>query len=80
MKEHPIASKQRLASEGMREDAGSAQRREEFARSLQAQRGSDVVPPGSGLAAVLDLCDQLRALFGDPPLDHTIWVERDFRL
>jgi hypothetical protein len=63
----------------MREDAESPERREDFARAAQAQRATD--PAGfDGLAAALELCTQLRELFGDPSIDRTPWPERDFRL
>jgi hypothetical protein len=29
---------------------------------------------------VIDFIDQLRALFGDPPVDRTPWRGNDFRL
>ncbi len=32
------------------------------------------------LAGILDWIDQLRALFGDPPVDHRPWRGDDFRL
>jgi hypothetical protein len=63
----------------MREDAESVERREEFARSVRAQQEAETTV-ADGLAAALHLCDQLRALFGDPPVERRIWVERELRL
>ena len=52
--------------------------REDFARSVRAQRSACAGP--ADLAAALDWNAQLRALFGDPPIDRSPWPERDFRL
>ena len=65
--------------EAFRLEGLSAERRAEFAASARAtarwerRHGTDV-------DAVLDWIDQLRAAFGDPPVDRRPWRGSDFRL
>lgn len=65
--------------EEMREQALSAEAREGFAGSRRAvaawERAHPVDIPG-----ILDWVDQLRSLFGDPPVDRRPWRGDDFRL
>jgi hypothetical protein len=65
--------------EEMRRDALSADARRAFQDSASAvaqwERGHPI-----DLAAILLWIDELRGLYGDPPVDRTPWVGSDFRL
>jgi hypothetical protein len=65
--------------EEMRADGRSEQRRIELA--LAAARGRAWNAPSThGLRTLFELCDALRRLFGDPPIDQRPWRGEDFRL
>ena len=69
--------------EEMREDGLSEARRREFRAGEQAVarwergRGSG---GAAGLAAALAWIDELRGVFGDPPVDRSPWRGDDLRL
>lgn len=65
--------------ESMREEALSPEVREGFRRSAEAVEAMERERPTT-LASTLDWIDQLRALFGDPPVDSRPWQGSDFRL
>jgi hypothetical protein len=65
--------------ESLREDALSERAREEFRQSDRAVRSWERAAE-DGIEAALDWVDQLRALFGDPPVRMEPWRERAFRL
>jgi hypothetical protein len=65
--------------EEMRRDALSADARRAFRESADAVAGWDREHP-IDLAAILLWIDELRALFGDPPVDRAPWRGSDFRL
>ena len=65
--------------EAMREDGLSEEIRREFRASAEATARWDRAHP-TDVAAVLDWIDQLRAVFGDPPVDRRPWRGEDFRI
>jgi hypothetical protein len=65
--------------ESLREDGLSAARREAFRASARAVARWDE-EHAADVDAILDWIDQLRALFGDAPVDHRAWRGADFRL
>jgi hypothetical protein len=65
--------------ESLRADGISAARRAEFRVAEEATRAWDRAHPAD-LEAILAWIDELRALFGDPPVDRTPWRGEDFRL
>ena len=65
--------------EEMRRDALSDDARREFRDSASAVARWDRDHP-IDLAAILLWIDELRAVFGDPPVDRTPWRGSDFRL
>jgi len=65
--------------EDMREDGLSEHRRREFRAAAEASRRYDEAHP-VGLEEILDWIEQLRALFGDPPVNRAPWRGGDFRL
>jgi len=64
---------------GFREDGLSEARRRDFEESARICAEWDRAHPVS-LEGILDWIDQLRALFGDPPVDPTPWRGDDFRI
>ena len=65
--------------ESLREDGLCAERRRAFERAARATGDWDRRHP-LDVDAVLDWIDQLRSLFGDPPVDRRPWRGSDFRL
>jgi hypothetical protein len=65
--------------EEMRRDGLSAQVRERFSRSQQAVRRWEREHPTT-IDSILDWIDQLRAVFGEPPVNLEPWRGDDFRL
>lgn len=65
--------------ESLREDGVSPAMRRELRASARATEQWDRAHP-TGLAAILDWIEQLRAVFGDPPVDRRPWRGSDFRL
>jgi hypothetical protein len=65
--------------EGLREDGLSAERRRAFEAAALAGRRFDETRP-LGIEEILHWIDELRALFGDPPVDRRPWRGDDFRL
>jgi len=65
--------------DAFRAEGLSEARRDAFRRAAEAEASWDAAHPVD-LAAILDFIDQLRALFGDPPVDRTPWRGSDFRL
>lgn len=65
--------------EAFRAEGLSEARRDAFRRAAEAEASWDAAHP-IDLAGILDFIDQLRSLFGDPPVDRTPWRGRDFRL
>jgi len=63
----------------LREDGLSEARRREFQASARATAAWERMH-GADLEAILDWIDQLRSIFGDPPVDRTPWRGGDFRL
>lgn len=63
----------------LREQILSPEAREEFAASRRAVAAWERAHP-TDIAAILDWVDQLRSLFGDPPVDRRPWHGDDFRL
>lgn len=63
----------------MREQALSPEAREGFAASRRAVAAWERAHPVD-IAGILDWVDQLRALFGEPPVDRRPWRGDDFRL
>jgi hypothetical protein len=63
----------------MLRDAQSADSRRAFRRSADAVARWEREHPVD-LAAILIWIDDLRALFGDPPVDRTPWQVTDVRL
>lgn len=63
----------------MREQALSPEAREGFAASRRAVAAWERAHPVD-IAGILDWVDQLRSLFGDPPVDRRPWRGDDFRL
>jgi len=60
-------------------DARDPERTRAFAESARICEEWDRAHP-VGLEGILDWIEQLRALFGDPPVDRTPWRGDDFRL
>ncbi len=56
----------------------SPEAREGFAASRRAVAAWERTHP-TDIAGILDWVDQLRALFGDPPVDRSLWRGEDFR-
>lgn len=69
----------RTELESLREDGRSPQRCREFRASSQATARWDRDHP-TDLEAILAWIDELRSLFGDPPVDRSPWRGSDFRL
>jgi hypothetical protein len=69
----------RAELDSLREDGLSPERRRQFAASAQATARWDREHP-TDLEAILAWIDELRAVFGDPPVDRTPWRASDFRL
>ncbi len=65
--------------ESMREDGHSAAIRREFEASAAATARWDRAHP-MDVNAVLDWIEELRLVFGDPPVDRRPWRGDDFRL
>lgn len=65
--------------EAMREDGLSEAICREFRASAEATARWDRAHP-TDVAAMLDWIDQLRAVFGDPPVDRRPWRGEDFRI
>jgi hypothetical protein len=65
--------------EEMRRDALSDDARRAFRDSANAIQGWEREHP-LDLADTLAWIDELRALFGDPPVDRSPWRGSDFRL
>ncbi len=65
--------------EAWRDEALSPEVREEFRRSAEAVEAIEREHPTT-LASTLDWIEQLRGLFGDPPVDRRPWRGSDFRL
>ena len=63
----------------MREQALSPEAREGFAASRRAVAAWERAHPVD-IAGILDWVDQLRALFGELPVDRRPWRGDDFRL
>ena len=63
----------------LREDGLSEARRREFQASARATAEWER-RHGAGLEEILDWIEQLRSIFGDPPVDRTPWRGSDFRL
>jgi hypothetical protein len=63
----------------LREDGLSDALRREFQASARATAAWERAH-GADLEATLDWIDQLRGVFGDPPVDRTPWRGSDFRL
>jgi hypothetical protein len=63
----------------LREDGLSETLRREFRASARATAAWER-EHGADLEAILDWIDQLRSIFGDPPVDRTPWRGSDFRL
>jgi hypothetical protein len=63
--------------ESLREDGLSSSRRRAFEASARAAAEWERAP---GLEDALDWIDQLRATFGEPPVDRSPWRGNDFRL
>ena len=72
----------RMSAEDLAEfraEAFDPERTRAFAESARICEEWDRAHP-VGLEGILDWIDQLRALFGDPPVDRTPWRGDDFRL
>ena len=65
--------------ESLREDGVSARDATRAPGIRARHREWDRAHP-TGLAAILDWIEQLRAVFGDPPVDRRPWRGSDFRL
>jgi hypothetical protein len=65
--------------EAFREEGLSAARRAAFRAATAAEDAWNRSHPVD-LEGILAFIDQLRALFGDPPVDRTPWRGSDFRL
>jgi hypothetical protein len=65
--------------ESMREEAFSAELRLAFRASAEALRHWERAHPVD-VAAILDWIDELRRVFGEPPVDRRPWRGSDFRL
>jgi hypothetical protein len=65
--------------DAMRAEALSKDARRAFHASARAVEAWDRAHP-VGLEAILDWIDELRALFGDAPVDRRPWRGDDFRL
>jgi hypothetical protein len=65
--------------EELRADGLSPERRREFEAAALAARRFEQARPG-GIEEILHWIDELRALFGDPPIDRRPWQGDDFRL
>jgi hypothetical protein len=65
--------------EGMRSDAESLERSRAFAGSRRAEERWRRARP-LGLDAALAWIEELRRLFGDPPVDRRPWRGTEFRL
>jgi hypothetical protein len=71
------ATAEELAS--LREDGLCEARRRDFQASARATAAWER-EHAAGIEAILDWIDQLRGVFGDPPVDRTPWRGSDFRL
>lgn len=65
--------------ESFREEGHSAARRDAFRAAAATEAAWDRAHP-VGLEGILEFIDQLRAAFGDPPVDRSPWRGSDFRL
>jgi hypothetical protein len=65
--------------EALREDALSEAARRDFRASARATAEWERAHPTT-LEGILEWIDQLRAAFGDPPVDRRPWRGTDFRL
>jgi hypothetical protein len=65
--------------EELRQDGLSAERLRGFRAAAEAALRFEQAAP-AGIEQVLDWIDELRALFGDPPVDRAPWRGDDFRL
>jgi hypothetical protein len=63
----------------MREQGLSDEARSAFRASARAVEAWERAHPVD-VEGILDWIDQLRALFGDPPVDRTPWRGDDFRI
>jgi hypothetical protein len=68
-----------LELEEMREDGLSDERRRQFRASAEASERWDRAHPQS-IDDILAFIDQLRAAFGEPPVDRRPWRGNDFRI
>ena len=66
--------------EEMRRDTLSPLLRDEFRRSTQAVEAWVQCAPRPSLEAALAWSEQIRVLFGDPPVERRPWQEKDLRL
>lgn len=74
-----MSAERDAALESFRAEGLSAERRAEFEASARATaRWERRHAPG--IDAILDWIDQLREMFGDPPVDRRPWRGSDFRL
>ncbi len=69
----------REEQESFRADGLSAARCRDFRASERACREADRARPIS-IEGILAWIDQLRAAFGEPPVDRTPWRGDDFRI
>jgi hypothetical protein len=65
--------------EAFRQEGLSKARRDAFRAAAEAEVAWDRAHPVD-LEGILAFIDQLRALFGDPPVDRAPWQGNDFRL
>jgi hypothetical protein len=65
--------------DSLREDGLSEARRRELRASARATTAWESAHP-TDIEATLDWIEQLRSIFGDPPVDRTPWRGEDFRL
>lgn len=65
--------------ETFRREGLSTARRDAFRAAAQAEGAWDRAHPVD-IEGILAFIDQLRALFGDPPVDRAPWRGNDFRL
>lgn len=72
-------SRAREVLESLRSDGSSEERRRAF-RAAEERAHEWTLTHPIGLEEILDWIDQLRSLFGDPPVDRTPWRTPDLRL
>jgi hypothetical protein len=65
--------------ESMREEGFSAEVRAAFRKSARAVAAWERAHPVD-IEGILDWVDQLRGIFGDPPVDRRPWRGNDFRI